>query len=168
MNEDKEYTKITVQRDAKIDCCVCNITRNLICGDIFFIIEDGEDRNKRICAECMEMIEKARKTNNYGTTSSSKTIAVEAAETVEENRKVYGSPFTAHCRIAELWNAYLNGFSKLEKLCILSPEDVALMMILLKIARLQESPDHRDSLVDIIGYAECYAEIMKIEIKGKD
>lgn len=94
-----------------------------------------------------------------------KTIAVEAAETVEENRKVYGSPLDSFRRIAELWNTFLKEFDKDEELL---PGEVALMMILFKIARLQESPDHRDSLVDIIGYVECYAEIMKIEIEEKE
>jgi hypothetical protein len=31
-------------------------------------------------------------------------------------------------------------------------EDVALMMVLMKVARLCNTPDHRDSLVDICGY----------------
>jgi hypothetical protein len=36
--------------------------------------------------------------------------------------------------------------------------DVAAMLALLKIARLQQSPNHRDSWVDLAGYAACGAE----------
>lgn len=34
----------------------------------------------------------------------------------------------------------------------LTEQDHAVMMILVKIARLQHSPEHRDSAVDIAGY----------------
>ncbi len=43
---------------------------------------------------------------------------------------------------------------------VFEPRDVAMLMILLKIARLAETPNHRDSIVDIIGYAACYAEMV--------
>ena len=42
--------------------------------------------------------------------------------------------------------------------CIL-PETVALMMALLKVARLIKSPEHLDSWVDLAGYAACGGEI---------
>jgi len=40
----------------------------------------------------------------------------------------------------------------------LKPHDVALMMALLKIARLKGNPIHGDSWVDLAGYAACGAE----------
>ncbi len=59
--------------------------------------------------------------------------------------EAYGHPSKNFDRIARLWNAY-TGLD-------LSHDDVALMMVLVKVARLQETPRHRDSLVDIAGYA---------------
>jgi hypothetical protein len=40
-----------------------------------------------------------------------------------------------------------------------TPEQVALAMTCLKVARLIETPDHEDSWVDIAGYGACGAEI---------
>lgn len=81
-----------------------------------------------------------------------KTILDEASEIVTgARRKAYGHPENNFGRIAALWNNYLdlkpNGRESI------TPQDVALMMILMKVARLMESPDHRDSLVDLAGYA---------------
>ena len=45
-----------------------------------------------------------------------------------------------------------------EDACI-PPETVALMMALLKVARLIKSPEHLDSWVDLAGYAACGGEI---------
>ena len=41
----------------------------------------------------------------------------------------------------------------------LTATDMALVMIQVKIARLQESPDHEDSWIDIAGYAALGAQI---------
>jgi hypothetical protein len=64
-------------------------------------------------------------------------------------RKAYGHPENNFGRIADLWNAYRQNMNHEE----FTPQDIAQMMILMKIARLQESPDHRDSLIDLAGYA---------------
>jgi hypothetical protein len=42
---------------------------------------------------------------------------------------------------------------------ILKPADVAQMMALMKIARLENDPSHLDSWTDLAGYAACGAEI---------
>ena len=61
--------------------------------------------------------------------------------------KTYGCP-SKNLRVsAEMWNAYLGN-----EIC-LTAEDVCVMMILLKAARLKNTPGHRDSTVDICGYA---------------
>lgn len=64
----------------------------------------------------------------------------------------YGGPEDSFRTIAALWSAYLKTETKL------LPADVAAMLALLKIARLQQSPNHRDSWVDLAGYAACGAE----------
>lgn len=65
--------------------------------------------------------------------------------------KAYGSAEDNFQNIANLWNGYLD-------MAKITPVDVANMMALMKIARLKHSPDHRDSWVDIAGYAACGAE----------
>lgn len=58
----------------------------------------------------------------------------------------YGDAKENHERIATLWAAYKRGVE-------FTPEDVAVMMILLKIARFMENGYHQDTVVDIAGYA---------------
>lgn len=67
----------------------------------------------------------------------------------------YGSVENNFARIANFWTAYLQnrGFPSL----ILTGTDVALMMVMFKMARLQATPVHRDSWVDMAGYAACGA-----------
>lgn len=75
-----------------------------------------------------------------------------------DRRAAYGDPRKAFQQIAGLWNVHVFGDDRMGPLAI-SAADVALMMMLTKIARLAKTPDHRDSVLDIIGYALCYAEI---------
>ena len=87
-------------------------------------------------------------------------IADEAVSiTTGARRKGYGAPEQNFARIAALWNAHLTNIGVIEgDQRRVHPEDVATMMILMKIARLAETVDHRDSVVDLTGYALCYAE----------
>tara|TARA_R110000824_G_scaffold309006_1_gene496417 strand:+ start:584 stop:955 length:372 start_codon:yes stop_codon:yes gene_type:complete len=48
----------------------------------------------------------------------------------------------------------------------LSASDMALVMIQVKIARLQESPNHADSWIDIAGYAGLGAQLALREPEG--
>lgn len=57
----------------------------------------------------------------------------------------YGPPGENFARIAHLWEPIL-GVS-------VSPQQVGLAMIAVKLARLIETPDDPDSLVDLAGYA---------------
>ena len=64
----------------------------------------------------------------------------------------YGSPEDSFERIAALWNAYLGKDA-------VSTVDVAMMMALLKIARIKGKTATADSFVDLAGYAACGGEI---------
>ena len=80
-----------------------------------------------------------------------------AKETVAGRGRNYGTPEDNFARIANHWemflvNRYGSGFS-------LTPGDVAVMMALMKIARLEHDPRHADSWIDLAGYAACGAEI---------
>ena len=47
--------------------------------------------------------------------------------------------------------------------CPISPADVAAMMIMLKISRARQTPTHKDSWVDMAGYAACGYEVAQKE-----
>lgn len=74
-----------------------------------------------------------------------------------ERSRYYGAPTVNHERIAALWNEWLTKGGT-ESAQPITATDAAMMMLLLKVARLMQSPDHRDSVADIIGYALCYAD----------
>ena len=97
-------------------------------------------------------------------------IADEAKRIVSgERRKAYGTPERNFDRIALFWSAYKNLVLERDLQRPLTPDeelaavftakDVAAMMRLMKEARLIETPNHRDSYVDLVGYALCGAEI---------
>ena len=66
-----------------------------------------------------------------------------------DREKTYGKPSKNLDTIAKMWNAYINAVDKRD----LTAKDVACLMILLKTARLANDQSHRDSVVDICGYA---------------
>lgn len=81
-----------------------------------------------------------------------------AANTVHKRTDDYGTPMENHKRIADLWSAYFSGTKS-----DVRPHDVAVAMILAKIARLEQSPKHKDSWTDIAGYAAVGWEIVSTE-----
>lgn len=90
-----------------------------------------------------------------------KNILTEAGRIVDGARRAaYGTPEDNFKRIANFWNCYLENRKRESGLGpLITAADVSPMMRLMKEARLCESPDHRDSFVDIIGYALTGAEI---------
>jgi hypothetical protein len=81
-----------------------------------------------------------------------------ALDAVNKRPKAYGPPESNFMRIACLWSAYMYLVKGMGAVHV-GPDDVANMMILMKIARLVETPDHEDSWTDIAGYAACGAEV---------
>jgi hypothetical protein len=89
-----------------------------------------------------------------------------ALDAVNARPKAYGPPERNFDRIAALWTTYVDGKNPREEggLATLIPSvifdavDVACMMVLMKVARLEETPVHLDSWIDIAGYAACGAE----------
>lgn len=74
----------------------------------------------------------------------------------------YGHPRDNFERTARLWNGYLFA-SKGNQSPLLNASDVAQMMVLLKMARLMQTPDHRDSVVDMAGYTATYARVVGLD-----
>lgn len=67
-----------------------------------------------------------------------------------EREQDYGTPEDSFSLIGKLWTAY-TGVN-------FTPKDVAMMMALLKVARIKNG-DKADSFVDLAGYAACAGEI---------
>jgi hypothetical protein len=64
------------------------------------------------------------------------------AEAIANARDIeYGSPNVSMLRISKLWSEYLD------------PHEVAICMLLLKISRISEQAEHKDSYYDLINYA---------------
>ena len=73
------------------------------------------------------------------------------AKVLEERRDDYGDPVEQFRAIAERWSITLG--------TPITPSQVALCMIDLKLARLAYDPGHVDSMVDVIGYAALLREV---------
>ena len=77
-----------------------------------------------------------------------------AKATLAARGQHYGGIEDNFTRIARLWSAHLvNAYGVMAPQ--LEASDVALMMVLLKIARLENDASHADSWVDMAGYAAC-------------
>lgn len=74
-----------------------------------------------------------------------------AAGVIENRRDHYGEPPALFGHIAKRWSLVLG--SKV------TPAQVALCLIDLKLARLARDPSHLDSIVDVAGYAACLREV---------
>jgi len=78
-------------------------------------------------------------------------ILKEAARLTSSDRQnQYGDPHINHQRIADLWTTYLETQIK--------PEQVAICMALVKIARLMQTQSD-DSFIDLAAYAAIAGEI---------
>ena len=90
--------------------------------------------------------------------STISTLAYNAHDVVTGQREAdYGDKLTNFTQIAMLFQGTLA--TKLLPGARITPEDVALLMMQVKIARLAKSPDHKDSILDVAGYAICYDEL---------
>jgi hypothetical protein len=72
---------------------------------------------------------------------------------VANRRKTYGDPRASLEAIAKRWSLTLGH--------TVTPAQVALCLIDLKLARLVHDPTHLDSMVDVAGYAACLREVAR-------
>ncbi len=75
----------------------------------------------------------------------------QAATIVANRRAVYGDPASSMDLVARRWSITLG--------LTVTPAQVALCLIDLKLARLTHDPNHLDSMVDIAGYAAVLREV---------
>lgn len=76
-----------------------------------------------------------------------------AAQVLEMRAEVYGPADTSLQAIAARWSLTLGR--------PVTSAQVVLCMIDLKLVRLTHDPTHRDSLVDVIGYAALMPEVQR-------
>jgi len=89
-----------------------------------------------------------------------KSILDEAKDIIYGDReKTYGAPDKNLVAIAGYWANHLN--TRFGVYHDVTPEDVCIMMTLLKAARLGNDVTHRDSLVDAVGYLALLERIQK-------
>lgn len=80
-------------------------------------------------------------------------ILEHAAGIIADRRVAYGDPATSMATVAARWSVTLGH--------PVTPAQVMLCMIDLKLARLAHDPTHQDSVVDVIGYAALLPEVAR-------
>jgi hypothetical protein len=71
---------------------------------------------------------------------------------VHRRRDEYGEPVDLFERVAVRWSQVVG--------TKVSPAQVIICLIDLKLARLTHDPRHLDSITDVAGYAGCLAEVL--------
>ena len=75
----------------------------------------------------------------------------DAVTVLIQRNAAYGEPIESMSAIAARWSVTLG--------VTITPAQVVLCMIDLKLARLARNPQHRDSVIDVIGYAALLPEV---------
>lgn len=76
-----------------------------------------------------------------------------AADIIAERGVAYGDVATSMSVVAERWSITLGH--------AVTPAQVVLCMIDLKLTRLAHDPTHQDSIADVIGYAALMPEVTR-------
>lgn len=80
-----------------------------------------------------------------------------ATAVLGDRDETYGRPEDSFKCIAQMWSAYLMRQGLIVD--ILDSVDVAAMMVLLKVVRINPEAPHADNWIDIAGYAACGGEL---------
>lgn len=186
--EKKGWTEMTQEKYKKVAAAMRRALIG-ICGDF----ADVEDRlrtadaeiqsvllNERICARPAsypiegiaveaEKLETENEPDEGAAKKLTRAAVLEKARACVcgEREEDYGSPEDSFGCIAELWEAYLRAACIApDSVVRVTPTDVAMMMALLKIARVGTSfvGGTADSFVDLAGYAACSAECAEVTV----
>lgn len=76
-----------------------------------------------------------------------------AADLIASRRTVYGDPAASMATVAARWSLTLGQ--------TITPAQVALCLIDLKLTRLAHDPKHLDSALDVAGYAAVLQEVTR-------
>lgn len=133
----------------------------VVCGDCWWAAKALETlmiRGEKITADFEALYKYHREQQTPDTAANPLYIGTRrsflerAAECVCGHREQdYGSPEDNFATIADLWTAYSEH--------VFDAVDVAMMMALLKIARIRSGHGSDDSFIDLAGYAACGGEI---------
>jgi hypothetical protein len=127
------------------------------------------DENMKLRQEIADLCNESNHAEGYPVPKSSSTTVASApsegrAETVLEEaaritsvdrQKQYGPPEDSFALIAEMWAAYLVAAGWTQGQRAFGSREVAMLMVLMKVARDVQGSGKRDNLVDIAGYARC-------------
>lgn len=80
----------------------------------------------------------------------------EAILLTQDRGRIYGSPYTNHKRIADIWSGILD--------MPIAAHQVVLCMVGLKIARLVETPTHHDSVADSVAYLGFFEDVIEAQL----
>ena len=69
----------------------------------------------------------------------------------KDRASTHGEAENNFTNISRLWSAYLNH--------PVTPQDVAILMVLLKVVRFKGNPSHVDNAIDMCGYSALAGEI---------
>lgn len=84
---------------------------------------------------------------------SGEAMLFKAAKVVEQRRQAYGEPAPLMVAVAQRWSITLGQ--------PVTPAQVVLCLIDLKLARLGHDPAHADSILDVAGYAAVLQEVAR-------
>lgn len=73
-------------------------------------------------------------------------------ELIDGRVAAYGDPVEGHVRIASVWSGILGH--------LIQPAEVPMLMMGMKLVRMQTSPDYSDHIDDIEGYDNIYRSII--------
>jgi hypothetical protein len=79
-------------------------------------------------------------------------LLAEAVAVVRDPRHTYGQPLDLFERVAVRWSQVLG--------TKVTPAQVIVCLLDLKVARLAHDPRHLDSITDVAGYTGCLAEVL--------
>ncbi len=121
--------------------------------------QETEERKDSMTAEALQEIEckppmPRADTLDEPVTTREKILDAAKERVCGDRDNRYGEPENNFALIAKLWSDY--------KDIEISPTDVCMMMALLKIARIRNGKNTRDSFVDLAGYAACGGELAGI------
>jgi hypothetical protein len=83
----------------------------------------------------------------------SRSLLRSAAAAISQRRSVYGDPAASMAALAKRWSVTLGH--------PVTPAQVVLCLIDLKLTRLCHDPRHRDSAVDLAAYAALLREVVR-------
>lgn len=91
---------------------------------------------------------------------SQKIVDIAKSLVYGDRGETYGHPAEDYKRVALIWSGILG--------VEITPIQAIQCMVGIKLSRLSNTPDHRDSWVDIAGYAECGDRINRYEAGDKN